>query len=308
MKLHLLDRVPWLALCLLLAGTALAAEKPTLTLGVYAYRDKGETLARWAPLGEYLSQRLGDVRIEVAVFDGEQMRQAVNHNAVDFLLTTPRYYIELKQESALSGALATLVEEHDGVGVSALGGVIIARREREDLRSLADLRGQRIAVFDKGGFGSLLAPLYEARRAGVEILPKQLQRVGDKQDDVIEAVLAGQVDVGFVRTGVIERLAKEGRLDPGQLRIIHRQDLPSYPFVTSTRLFPEWPFVSLPRVDARLARRIAAALLPLFLAGAASAQTLTIGLAADVTSADPHFHNTSSNNAASRHVFETLIR
>lgn len=52
----------------------------------------------------------------------------------------------------------------------------------------------------------------------------------------------------------------------------------------------------------------AAALLPLLLAGAAAAQTLTIGLAADVTSADPHFHNTSSNNAASRHVFETLIR
>lgn len=57
-----------------------------------------------------------------------------------------------------------------------------------------------------------------------------------------------------------------------------------------------------------MALRIAAALLPLFLAGAAAAQTLTIGLAADVTSADPHFHNTSSNNAASRHVFETLIR
>jgi peptide/nickel transport system substrate-binding protein len=51
-----------------------------------------------------------------------------------------------------------------------------------------------------------------------------------------------------------------------------------------------------------------AALLSLVLGGPAAAQTLTLGLAADVTSADPHFHNTSSNNAASRHVFETLIR
>ncbi len=51
-----------------------------------------------------------------------------------------------------------------------------------------------------------------------------------------------------------------------------------------------------------------AALLSLALGGPAAAQTLTLGLAADVTSADPHFHNTSSNNAASRHVFETLIR
>jgi peptide/nickel transport system substrate-binding protein len=38
------------------------------------------------------------------------------------------------------------------------------------------------------------------------------------------------------------------------------------------------------------------------------AQELVLGLASDVTSADPHFHNTSSNNAASRHIFDTLIR
>jgi peptide/nickel transport system substrate-binding protein len=40
----------------------------------------------------------------------------------------------------------------------------------------------------------------------------------------------------------------------------------------------------------------------------AAAQTLTVALAAAVTSVDPHFHNTSSNNAASRHLFDTLIR
>jgi len=49
------------------------------------------------------------------------------------------------------------------------------------------------------------------------------------------------------------------------------------------------------------------ALMSLLPAGAA-AQTLVLGLSADVTSIDPHFHNTSSNNAASRHVFETLVR
>ncbi|MFM7344432.1 MAG: ABC transporter substrate-binding protein [Tagaea sp.] len=47
----------------------------------------------------------------------------------------------------------------------------------------------------------------------------------------------------------------------------------------------------------------------LIFAGApARAKELVLGLATDITSADPHFHNTSSNNAASRHVFDTLIR
>ena len=46
----------------------------------------------------------------------------------------------------------------------------------------------------------------------------------------------------------------------------------------------------------------------IFFGTPARAQELVLGLATDITSADPHFHNTSSNNAASRHVFDTLIR
>ncbi len=55
-------------------------------------------------------------------------------------------------------------------------------------------------------------------------------------------------------------------------------------------------------------RCLVAALITVALAWPAAAERLVIGLAADVTSFDPHFHNTSSNNAASRHVFETLVR
>jgi peptide/nickel transport system substrate-binding protein len=40
---------------------------------------------------------------------------------------------------------------------------------------------------------------------------------------------------------------------------------------------------------------------------AATAQELKIGLAAEPSSADPHFHNLTPNNQVARHVFETLI-
>jgi peptide/nickel transport system substrate-binding protein len=56
-----------------------------------------------------------------------------------------------------------------------------------------------------------------------------------------------------------------------------------------------------------IARAVVAAIL-IFGAPSLRAQELVLGLATDITSADPHFHNTSSNNAASRHVFDTLIR
>ncbi|MFA7432158.1 MAG: ABC transporter substrate-binding protein [Gemmobacter sp.] len=43
------------------------------------------------------------------------------------------------------------------------------------------------------------------------------------------------------------------------------------------------------------------------MAGAAAAQTLTIGLSSEPTSADPHYHNLGPNNALARHVFTPLI-
>lgn len=55
-------------------------------------------------------------------------------------------------------------------------------------------------------------------------------------------------------------------------------------------------------------RWLAVVVAAFFVVAQARAQELVLGLATDITSADPHFHNTSSNNAASRHVFDTLIR
>ena len=39
----------------------------------------------------------------------------------------------------------------------------------------------------------------------------------------------------------------------------------------------------------------------------ASAADLSIGLGADVTTMDPHFHNLTPNNNVGNHVFETLV-
>jgi peptide/nickel transport system substrate-binding protein len=50
-----------------------------------------------------------------------------------------------------------------------------------------------------------------------------------------------------------------------------------------------------------------AALAIAFAAAPLSAADLTVGLGADVTSIDPHFHNLTPNNNMAQHVFETLV-
>jgi peptide/nickel transport system substrate-binding protein len=55
-------------------------------------------------------------------------------------------------------------------------------------------------------------------------------------------------------------------------------------------------------------KTLLAALIALpFALSAPSAQTLTVGIAAPVTTIDPHFHNVGPNNALTHHVFDRLV-
>ncbi|MDX1515109.1 MAG: ABC transporter substrate-binding protein, partial [Gammaproteobacteria bacterium] len=45
----------------------------------------------------------------------------------------------------------------------------------------------------------------------------------------------------------------------------------------------------------------------MFLGGAASAKELTVGLASEPTSMDPHFHNLGPNNSLLSHLFDALV-
>jgi peptide/nickel transport system substrate-binding protein len=56
-------------------------------------------------------------------------------------------------------------------------------------------------------------------------------------------------------------------------------------------------------------RLLAFASLPLtFLAALpAAAQELKVGVASEVTSIDPHFHNVGPNNSLRRHIFQGLV-
>ncbi|MFO8140748.1 MAG: diguanylate cyclase, partial [Marinobacter sp.] len=103
----------------------------------------------------------------------------------------------------------------------------------------------------------------ELMDAGVDILRHNRMVHLGNHDRVIRAVLAGDADVGFVRTGVFEELARDNPALMTELKIINRQQLSGFPFVLSTRLYPEWPLVSLPHVESRVVRRIASALFAL---------------------------------------------
>jgi len=243
----------------LAAFVSLAAEAP-LTIGVLTHRPTEVVTARWQPLTVYLSRALGGREVRLKPAGYAELTELLDRQAIDFALTNPSHFIALRQRNPLTGALATMIVHDGDHSVNAYGGAIIVRRERADIRRLADLSDKRIVAVAPSSLGGYLAQRKELHEKGIA-LPRALHFVGEPQDKVVEAVLRGEADAGFVRSGVIEAMSRSGLLDGERLRVINAQNLPGFPHAVSTRLYPEWPFFALPHVEEDVVRRVTAALL-----------------------------------------------
>nr|BBJ05850.1 hypothetical protein YBY_36990 [Marinobacter nauticus] len=248
----------------LLAGlwAPLAVAKEAATLGILSYRPEPVIQERYSLLAEYLSQETG-LEVRLRVFNQDDMNRALASNRVDFFLTNPSHFLMIRSERSLTGVLATLQREWQGRSTGSIGGLILTRAERSDIDRLADLRGKSIATPGIHYLGGFQAAALELRDAGVDILRHNRMVHLGNHDRVIRAVLTGDTDVGFVRTGIYEELIRENPALANKLKMIHVQTLTGFPFSVSTRLYPEWPLVSLPHVDSRIVRRVASALFAL---------------------------------------------
>lgn len=244
------------------AQAALAAE--VLTIGVFAFRDKAETARQWQPLADYLERTLPGRRFKLQTYTYGELEIAVERRQVDFVLSHAAHYVMMRQHSALSSPLATLIERDRNQPMPVYGGTIIVRTGRADLPKLVNLKGKTVATSSTEGFASYQMQAYELHKIGLEI-PSDVKviQVGLPIDRSVTAVLEGKADAAFVRMGLIEQMVQEGKLDPASIKVLNPQRLAGFGYAFSTTLYPLWPFVAMPQVPDSLTARVAAALLML---------------------------------------------
>jgi diguanylate cyclase (GGDEF)-like protein/PAS domain S-box-containing protein len=255
------------ALLVLLAvagwSASTAASAADVRVGVLAFRSVPHTLEQWSPLAEYLQAKLpgSTVRIVPLIVDG--VEGAVMARGVDFLLVNPEQYVSLAARHRLA-AIATLVPLAGSRPVSRFGGVIFARGDRADLQEPADIVGRRVAIASEKSFAGYLVQKAALLDRGIDFdRVEALIATGMPQDRVIGAVIAGEADFGFVRTGLIESMIREGKLVPDALKVIGNDPAIDFPQRLSTPLYPEWPFATLPHVADETVKAVALALLNL---------------------------------------------
>lgn len=232
------------------------------TLGVLSFRDKATTQARWQPLINYLQQRLPNTPIRLSVYFYDELDAAVKEKTVDFILTQPSHYVLLTYRNQLSSPLASLINLEGDFATDQFGGVIFTRANNDQINDLKQLDGKRIATSDKSSLGSYQMQALELLELGIDISQSaNILETGQPQSLAVDWVLTGKADVGFVRTGVLEQIAQKGALEWHRIKLIGAQKIGDFPFLTSTRLYPEWPVAAMPHVDKLISAQVASALL-----------------------------------------------
>jgi len=247
--------------CLVPLAAAAETAKP-VKIAVLAFRGTETALQRWSPTAAYLSRQIPGHRFEILPLSLDDMGPALAGGGVDFVLTNTGNYVALEGPHGIS-RIATMRSPSQVEAGNVFGAVIFVRKDRDDIRSLEDLRGKSFMGVQRHGFGGFQMAWRELKDAGIDPFSdfSAISFSGFPQDEVAFAVRDGEVDAGTFRTETLENMAAEGRIDITDYRILTPQQHAGFPFRVSTRLYPEWPFAKLRGTAPDLAQEVAISLL-----------------------------------------------
>lgn len=240
-----------------------AAPADDIRIGLLAWQGEEEAESQWRPLLEALQDALPGHRLQPSYFDLPGMARAVEQRQLDFVVTNPGHYVALE---SLLGVTRIATQQIDPSQDSAhtVGSAVVVRADRSDLRRLEDLKGRRLAAVFPEAFGGYQVVWAELKRRGIDPEDGDVatQFTGFPQTRVLAAVESGEVDAGALRSCLLERLIREGRVPAGRYRVLSPQGAPG-PCQSSSPEYPGWAFAAASQTSPDLAREVLIALLSL---------------------------------------------
>jgi ABC-type phosphate/phosphonate transport system substrate-binding protein len=247
-----------LAILFVITGSASAND---VRIGVLSIRGPEDAVNFWQQVADHLNGSIPDHHFVIVPKGYKEMGQAVANGQLEFVVANPAEYIEYATRYGAS-RMVTQVSHVGTRETSFLGSVIFTKSTRTDITAIPDLRGKSLMAASKTAFASWIISRDELKRHGVSSDDLgSVQFAGASADKVVMAVKNGKVDVGSVRTLVLEQMAKEGKISLSDFRVINQKVVEDFPFLLSTELYPEFAFARLKHTDRQLANKVAAQLL-----------------------------------------------
>ena len=231
----------------------------TIKIGVNAHRGPEYVKKRWSELAQHLTQELGEP-VQILPLKVASLLSEVKRKRVDFVFSNP------VQAVVLNAYLRTtpLVTLNTNAG-SEFAGVIVARK-KSGLTKSQDLVGKKVVSMRfRTAAGGYIFQTYHLLKQGIDphkdfASMKQLR----SQDKLVHTVKRGLADAAFVRSGLLEKMDKAGKIKMDDFVVIdHQAPNDRVPFVHTTNPYPEWYISAMPKTGEDVVRRMTAALLAL---------------------------------------------
>jgi len=151
--------VIFFGISLLLSSAVPATEEQPLVFGFLPIQSTPKLMARFSPLVEYLSTKLGrPVRLETAPDYAEFLRRSNEERRYDILFTAPHFYYLAQREAGYRVIVR--------VAAPSMRAIIVVPKD-SDIHTLQDLRGHTLATVDPLALGTALVR-ETLRAAGID--------------------------------------------------------------------------------------------------------------------------------------------
>lgn len=242
----------------ILLMTFTASGWAVVNIGVQAPRSHTKAMKKWKAMAEYLSLEINE-EVKIVPLHPAETLEAVNAGKIQFMLSNPVLALVINKRQG-ADFLVTM-KTHAG---SRFSGVIIAQKG-SGIKTSADLRGKFVLSYKFRR--SAAAYVFQVKHLlDHGIYPDKdfdiFREVRSTQDVIVQAVNRGLVDAGFIKSGLLEEMDREGKIDMRSIAIVDKVN-DSFPHVHSTELYPEWTMTALKGASDKTAAVIRAALIKL---------------------------------------------
>ena len=154
-----------LILCSLTFQSTAKNNNQLIKIGVLAHRGHDEALKRWTLTAEYLSRSIKGYDFIIKPKSLKSMKQAVENNLVQFILTNPGNYVDIEANYGAT-RIATLKVKQRDRAFTLFSAVIFTRHDRHEINKLEDLRDKSFMAVKRSSVNNF-------RASGLSVLTVQ---------------------------------------------------------------------------------------------------------------------------------------
>lgn len=239
-----------------------AAKAKTAVIGVLETLDPAVRTSLVLQTIDRITDALPDTAIDIQTLSAVNTRSDIERTKPDLLIAPSGVYLDLVQTFGLKH-VATRKRAEAKDPSRSVASVFVVLADRNDIRTLADLRGKTVGAGFPDSVDGWLAAQGEIQRQGYD--PENFFREERfllyPFPDIIRALMKGSIDAGIFPACLIEELESKHALAPGLLRAVNEKSHDTLACRHSTALYPDWVVASFERASPEMVRDVTIALL-----------------------------------------------